>query len=294
MTRDEAERLLAPSREAGSLGPDDRVNLTEAVRFFAANGDDESAAELAENVWRLWLVAGDVSGGRELLRIALDAGEGTLTHARALALYADGLLAFRAGAQAESEERNEAALEEARTIGDREVETLALVGLSRVALRDGDYPRVRSRAAEALELARVLGDDARVMPLHLLAAGTRLGGDRDRAIELYTESLELNQRLGDTRMVGVELHNIGHVELHRGNLETAEQFFAECQDIRSPDDPYDNAMTHLNKAALAFHHGDKEGASDELELTRTTLAEAGIVLDPDDAFEVHWLQERIR
>jgi hypothetical protein len=52
-------------------------------------------------------------------------------------------------------------------------------------------------------------------------------------------------------------------------------------------------MTHLNKAALAFQHGDKEGASEELELTRTTLVDAGIVLDPDDAFEVDWLQERI-
>jgi tetratricopeptide (TPR) repeat protein len=293
MTRDEAERLLALSREADALGSDDRAELEEAVRFFASQGDPESAAELAGNVWRLWLVAGDVAGGRELLRTALDGGEGTLSHARALALYADGLLAFRAGAQAESQARNEDALEVARAIGDHEAEALALVGLSRVALREGDYARVRSRAAEALELARVLDDDATVMPLHLLAAGTRLAGDLDRAIELYTESLELNERLGDTRMVGVELHNIGHVELHRGNVEAAKRSFAACVDSRSLEDPYDKAMTHLNTAALIFERGDREGARSELELTRTTLAEAGIVLDPDDAFEVDWLQERL-
>ena len=195
MTRDEAERLLVLSREANAFDPGDRVALDAAVHFFAAEGKAESSAELAANVWRLWLVAGDVAGGRRLLRSALKAGEGTLSHARALALYADGLLAFRAGEQTESQERNEEALETARAIGDHEAEALALVGLSRVALRDGDYARVRSRAAEALELARVLGDDATVMPLHLLAAGTRLAGDLDRAIDLYVESLELNQRL---------------------------------------------------------------------------------------------------
>ena len=293
MTRDEAERLLALSREAGAFGQEDRESLARAVRWFAADGDGESAAELAANVWRLWLTTGDVAGGRELLGVALDASDGTLSSARATALYADGSLAFRAGDQAESRQRNDDALEVARAIGDHEAEALALVGLSRVELRDGNYAAVRSRAAEALEIVRVLGDDARVMPLHLLAAGTRLAGDLDRAIELYTESLELNDRLGDARMVGVELHNIGHVELHRDNLDAAERSFADALETRSPNDPYDVAMTHLNRAALAFRRGDRERASEQLELARSTLSEAGISLDPDDDFEVRWLQERL-
>jgi tetratricopeptide (TPR) repeat protein len=302
MTRDAAERLLALSREADFLADaarwverltPEREKIPDAVRFFAANGEGESATELAANVWRLWLFSGDLRDGREMLRVALDAGEGTLSDARALALYADGLLAFRAGAQADSQQRNETALEVARAIGDHEAEALALVGLSRVALRDGDYARVRARAAEALELARVLGDEARVMPLHLLAAGTRLAGDHAQAIELYRESLDLNRRLGDTRMVSVELHNIGHVELHRGNVEAAELSFVECAEIRNPDNPYDSAMTHLNNAALAFQRGDRERAKEALSLTRTTLSDAGIVLDPDDAFEFDWLDERL-
>ena len=113
------------------------------------------------------------------------------------------------------------------------------------------------------------------------------------AIELYNESLDLNRRLGDPRMVGVELHNIGHVELHRGNVEAAERSFAECAELRDRDDPYDTAMTHLNHAALAFQRGEQERAKDELDLTERTLSNAGIVLDPDDAFEVEWLRERL-
>lgn len=303
MTRGEAERLLLLAREAKLVGPDtarwvdrlapEREELVEAARFLAENGEEEAAAELAANVWRLWLLSGDVAGGRQLLAAALDVGEGRPSRARALALYGDGSLAFRAGAQTESRDRNEAALETARAVGDREAEALALVGLSRVAFRDGDYARVRSLAAEARELTRDLDAAAGAAPLHMLAAGTRLAGDHDEAVELYTESLELNRRLGDSRTVGMELHNIGHVELHRGNVEAAERCFAECADVRNHDDPYEAAMTDLNHAALAFARGDRERAAELLQRTQSTLEGAGIVLDPDDAFEVEWLHDQL-
>jgi hypothetical protein len=52
-------------------------------------------------------------------------------------------------------------------------------------------------------------------------------------------------------------------------------------------------MTHLNQAALAFAAGDSNRAADLLEQTESTLESAGIVLDPDDAFEVEWLRDRL-
>ena len=303
MTRGEAERLLALTREAKLVGPEavrwverlapQREELAEAVRFLGENGDEESAVEFAANVWRLWLLKGDIPGGRLLLAAALDSGEGRPSRARALALYGDGLLAFRAGAMIDSQDRNDAALRAARTVGDREAEALALVGLSRVAFRNGDYASVRSLAAEARDLTRTLDAAAGAAPLHLLAAGTRLAGDYDEATGLYAESLELNRRLGDSRGVAMELHNIGHVELHRGNVDAAERCFADCADVRNHDDPYEVAMTHLNHAALAFSRGDRERAAELLRRTQSALDGAGIVLDPDDAFEVEWLHERV-
>ena len=294
MRADEAGRLLALARE-GDLAQlrSEQASLEEAVRFLAADGRDEEAAELAAGVWRLWLVSGDVAEGRRLLAAALDAGAGTPSRARAVALYGDGSLAFRQGAQAESRARNEAALETARAAGDQEAEALALVGLSRVAFRDGDYDRVCSLALEARELTRDLDPDADVAPLHMLAAGTRLAGDHDGAVALYRESLELNRRLGDSRMVGMELHNLGHVELHRGNVEAAERRFAERAAVSNQDDPYEQAMTHLNQAGLAFARGDRDLAADLLGRTQATLEASGIVLDPDDAFEVDWLHVRL-
>ncbi len=304
MTREEVERLLVLARQAKLVGPDagtwvellapKRPEFAEAARFLVENGEEEAAAEMAAKLWRCWLLVGDVAGGRHLLATVLDvSGQAKPSRARTLALYGDGLLAFRAGAQAESEARNEQALEAARAVGDREAEALALVGLSRVALRNGDYPRVQSLAARARELTRDLDDAAGAAPLHLLAAGTRLAGDYDAAVELYTESLELNRGLGDSRGVGMELHNIGHVEIHRGNVSEAERCFAECAVVRNQDDPYEAAMTHLNQAALSFARGDRDYAAELLRRTRSTLEAAAIVLDPDDAFEVKWLHDQL-
>jgi len=301
--RAEAERLLALAREAKLAGPEaplwlerlapERERFVGAARFLVENGREDDAAELAASVWRLWLTSGDTTGGRELLAAALDSGAAKPSRGRALALYGDGLLAFRAGAQAESKERNEGALEIARAVGDREAEALALVGLSRVAFRDGDNGRVRRLAREARELTHDLAPATGVAPLHLLAAGTRLAGELDDAARLYRESLELNRRLGDQRMVAVELHNLGHVELHRGDVAAAEESFAECLELRDERDPYEAAMTHLNRAALAFARGEHERARDLLDRADSALADAGIVLDPDDAFEVGWLRDRL-
>jgi tetratricopeptide (TPR) repeat protein len=303
MTRAEAQRLLGLARQADLVGPDaagwvarlapERTRLLEAARFLVEHGEEEAVVELAAGTWRLWLLSGEVADGREVLAAALNVGAGWPSRARALALYGDGLLAFRQGAQAESQARNQAALQVARAVGDREAEALALVGLSRVAFRDGDYPRVQSLAAQARELTGELDAAAGVAPLHMLAAGTRLAGDLDRAALLYTESLELNRRLGDRRMVGVELHNLGHLELHRGNLEAAERCFSEVAGLRDPHDPYMAGMAQLNQAALAVARGGQQRAAELLGRAQATLEGAGIVLDPDDAFEVDWLREQL-
>jgi tetratricopeptide (TPR) repeat protein len=181
----------------------------------------------------------------------------------------------------------------AQAVGDEEAQSLALVGLSRVALRAGDYERVRSLASRARELVRALGPQANVAPLHLLAAGTRHAGDYDTAAGLYAQSLELNRQRGDDSMVAAELHNLGHVELHRGNVPAAAEHFAGADELRGSGNPYDVAMQHLERAALAFTRGDPARTAELLDAAESTLVEAGIVLDPDDAFEVGWLRAQL-
>src|SRR5438270_2324358 len=110
MTQDEAESLLVLARQAQLVGAEapnwierltpKRQEIVEAVGWLAGNGEEMAAAELAAAVWRLWLLSGDVAGGRQMLAAALALDHPKPSHGRALARYADGELAFREGARA--------------------------------------------------------------------------------------------------------------------------------------------------------------------------------------------------
>jgi tetratricopeptide (TPR) repeat protein len=311
VTRSEAERLLSLSREARWTFPSssgkplddsaraepwierllaERESLLEAVRQLLDAGEVESATELAANAWRVWMVARDIDGGRRFLAAVLDARGAPRD--RALALYGDGLFAFWQGAAEQARERNEAALVAAEESGDAEALALAHLGLSRVALEDGDHERARAEAVQARELASDLGPTMGQAPLHMHAQAARQAGDFDEAAALFEQSLELNRRVGDTGMVDVELHNLGSVELRRGNVDQAERYFAECRELDS-DDPYVVALTAFHDAAIALGRGARERATTLFERGETVLGEAGIDLFTDDRADVEWLRNRL-
>ena len=251
----------------------------------------QSLEELA-STWRRWLVSGESRAGHEVLAKALLASAPP-SRARAICLYADGLFLFRLGEQRASRERNEEALAVAREIADPEAESLALVGLSRVAFRDGRHDEVVELAARARALAARVGAEAEAAPLHMQAAGTRLLRDYDRAAALYRESMELARRLGNKRGVAMEQHNLAHVELRRGNVDEAERLFSARLDFaRASADPYEHAMTALNEATLAAARRDEERARQRFAEVRRLLEDHGIVLDPDDASEFDLLAAR--
>jgi hypothetical protein len=130
-------------------------------------------------------------------------------------------------------------------------------------------------------------------PLHLHAQSTRLAGGYDEAAGLFAESLALNREIGDEGMVVVELHNLGHVEIHRGNAGVAERLFAELERLSSADDPYSAAMSCLNDAVIAYSRGEGARASALLDRAESTLLEARIPAAADDRFELDWLRERL-
>jgi ATP/maltotriose-dependent transcriptional regulator MalT len=313
VTRDEAQRLLELSREAhwafpSSMGrplpPGDEPDwlrrllaaqdsIVGAARFFVEKGEEEAAAELAANVWRLWIRSRDIEGGRAFLAEVLDRPEGQPLRARALALYGDGLLAFWQGAHEDARRRNEAALEAARATGDLEALAFAHIGLGRVAFEDGDYARARDLAVQARDYTRTLQPAMEQGALHGHAQASRMLGDDDGAAASFEESLALNRRVGDEGMVAVELHNLGHVEIRRGNVDVAERYFTELAEHPSTDDPYSAAMADLNKAALAYGRDDRDRASALLASARSTLEEAGMEPFADDRYELDWLTERV-
>jgi tetratricopeptide (TPR) repeat protein len=125
------------------------------------------------------------------------------------------------------------------------------------------------------------------------AAGTRLLGDHDGAAALYRESLELARSLGNERSIAMEQHNLGHVELHRGNIEEAARLFEQrLAFAEASPDPYEHAMTALNAAALAAAKREDGLARERFAEAQRSLEKNEIVLDPDDAFEFSALASR--
>jgi tetratricopeptide (TPR) repeat protein len=313
MTREDAERLLALSREANWTFPSSAGNpldargrgeqwverllaeqqsVVDAARYFVDAGELDAATELAANTWRLWMVSRDIDGGRWFLATVLAAGNAKASRERALALYGDGLFGFWQGKHEHARERNEAALAAANASGDDEALALAHLGMSRVAVDDGDHERARTHAEQARKHARDLGAAMGQAPLHLHAQAVRQAGDYDEAAALFEQSLELNRRIGDEGMVGVELHNLGHVEIHRGNVDAAERYFAKCAE-QETDDPYGAALTQFNEAAVAYLRNDSDRARSLFDEAQALLEESGIKLATDDRAEVDWLSEQL-
>ena len=296
----EAQRLLELARTArwafpSSFGnPGAEAELPERDAFAAAAESLEpgDATELAASAWRLWMVARDLDGGRAFLASVLDRGGGR-PRERALALYGDSVLALRQGDVAGSRERSDAALAAARDSGDDEALALAHLAVARVAFEDADYERARSLAIESRGHAREAGESLGQAPLHMHAQSARMLGEHDEAAGLFEESLALNRRLGDRGMVGVELHNLGHVELNRGNVDAAERYFAECAGFGAPGDAYGEAIDHYNRAAIAFARGDRDGARVLLDQAESRFVELGAEPSSDDRAELDRLRRAL-
>jgi hypothetical protein len=100
---------------------------------------------------------------------------------RAVALYEDGMRAFRQGDDEEACSLHGRSLHLARRLGDKTTVALALCGLARVALRE-DLDWARTLCEEALAVVDGTGDrTGRANALHVLEMAARVrGGLLDR------------------------------------------------------------------------------------------------------------------
>ena len=191
-----------------------------------------------------------------------------------------GYEAFQRGDVALAERLHTEGLGLARESGDATAIVAALAGLMRITLRSQDWSRLEQLCSESSAIARACGDDALLrMPLHMSAEGARMRGELDDARRLYRESIELNRRLGNDGMAGVECGNLAWVEIEAGDLREARRLIEECERATEADDSYGVAFVNLTRARLSIADGDPSGAQ-LLELATTTLEAAGLVWDP--------------
>jgi tetratricopeptide (TPR) repeat protein len=209
--------------------------------------------------------------------------------------YEETLAAFRRGDNVEAARLARIDLEDATAGGDAGGRVNALCMLARVALRDGHPDEVETRAEEAEQIALDTSDrQLQRMPIHLRAVAARMTGRLDEARELYRQSIELNDELGEARMAAAEHRNLAYVEIHAGDFDRARQLFADgLRRLEELDFPALAPYLTFDEATVAALEGDHPRASAKLACADRQFQEQGIVPDPDDAAEIASLRCRL-
>jgi hypothetical protein len=224
---DEAFSALATIEQAAAeaYGPPQRAEWLERVTaqrssfersldWMIENGRGEEALRFASALTVFWRSFGEIKHARERLTTVLALPSAAApTAARAKALYDAGVLAFRQNDEAESLARNRESLAIGERIGDKAAIQLALIGLSRVALRQHDYETVRRNAERALGLAQQQDEqEGELRAVHMLAAAARMSDDTVSAAKYYEYTLGAYAAQGDREGVAGELMNLGCVQ----------------------------------------------------------------------------------
>ena len=270
---------------------EERHDELQALMEILLVSDPPAASEAGATLWRFWWLRGHMAEGRAFLERA-----GTIQGTdRIEVLKGLGTISFRQGdldaAERAFTERFNllAGTDQQRDLAD------ACADMARVALRRGDFAKVRSYAEQGYVAARDVGPEAILMPLHMRAAAARMEGRYEEARALYLESRDLNERFGKGGNVAGEDHNLMYVALHSGDRAEAEKRFRSSSEwIFGHEDAYLRPYAFLDAGVLAIHDGDLERGAHLVARAERIFQESGSIPDPDDRVELDDSIARLR
>jgi non-specific serine/threonine protein kinase len=126
--------------------------------------------------------------------------------------------------------------------------------------------RARQLAGKALDLAREIGDKLiQSGALNILAEVAAEEGDEATATELYGQSLTLRREIGDRRLIANSVLTLGRNEVLRGNYERATQLLNEgltlAQELR---DTWSMSLALVGLARVALLSGGDVAEAERL------------------------------
>jgi tetratricopeptide (TPR) repeat protein len=272
--------------------------LVAALTWFVEARRTDDAIRLVRSLAPFWQATRrlDVATGWFERVLALDGGDDAL---RGRALAEAGFLWFLRGDDAAAR----ASYARARELGapSGAALALALTGLARIALRDGQLDEARRLAFETLALSDSGADPvARGSAAHVLGVTAQMQGDLEEARRWMSERVQLAREDGSYAILGLEASNLAMVERQLGDLDRAEELLREALEIfrRRRDEwaiPFGlNGLaavaverSEFERAATLAAAGDAmvdaQGAAwppDELEHYERTVAAAQAALEP--------------
>ena len=209
-SQDALATLAALRKLAFPVGDDPRLDLAEA---FAADtlGDYKRELEAAKRASK----KGEASGGRFVVARALKF-EGA-----ALRALGETKLAMAVLEQASSLYT---------ALGDRGGKPLIMIG--NILAEQGDFDRAQETFEQALRNARAIGDRAtECIALTNIAHVHGDRGDLAAAKPLYIEALGVQREIEDTRNAGSTLSNLGHLLYQVGNYSEGAKTLEESLTI---------------------------------------------------------------
>jgi non-specific serine/threonine protein kinase len=255
----------------------DHDNLRAALRRVIERADVALAMRLAASLSYFWYFRGHFSESRALRAavLALPAGP---EHAplRAELLQGIGMLALRQGDYPAARAYLDEGAGIARRVGDPRLLAPTLATLGFVARVQDDYAACRPALEEALTVARELGDTFHTaMALHHLGL---LALEADRQVEpawaLNEQSLALYRQIGNRRMAGVVLGNMGRVARARGDPAGARALLVETvRALREIGDLGPMPQMLYTLAAVEADEG-RLGRAVRLQAAATTMEDA--------------------
>ncbi|MFI7124958.1 ATP-binding protein [Nonomuraea sp. NPDC050153] len=186
---------------------------------FARPADVPAGLEIASELWANWLVAGALSEGRHWLKRGL-AIVPRSSVARAMGLWADGLLAFYQGDAAAAGARE--CLELARRLGDEGALAFAVQLSGVAALSEGDVEAGLALLEEARVRHWARGDVHAVGVTLYVAALFAATMRPDRAAEYGEELVTLCEKRNATLFGAYALYAVGMARWEQGDLRQTE------------------------------------------------------------------------
>jgi predicted ATPase len=272
-----ARAFLASAEEAARdvRGPDQEQgmawlrleigNLRTAMATFLDAGAGFEAVRLATVVRPLLMACCHYEEGRRLLELALAAGDDVTGSVRADALLAFGAMAWRQGDLAAALPPAEESLEAYRAAGDRAGTAAALRLLGVHAHNAGEYDVAQQRLEEAVRSLRALGDDEGLANTLLSLGNVAFDRAEARAADLYAESRDVAERVGDVLGVAYALDNLGALAWCRGDLSASERFTDDAAAIYGRlDHRFGSASVAHRRGLLAYARSDLAAAERHL------------------------------
>ncbi len=160
-----------------------------------------------------------------------------------------------------------------------------------------DYDTMRTRAEEALALARSVGDEAREMyALEALAAQARWVGDARAATDLLRTRIAIARRLSNQWTVGQSLSQIADLAIETGDVTTGREAVRDGVNStlalhRDGQDSTWLAYLLESAAIVAIQRGDAAAGLRLMGATTSIFSRLGYVLTTaEDARRQEWMQ----